>query len=45
MTIIDKLASQGILLISPDEGIESEFEPHLAFGDACDTTDWSCETD
>ena len=41
---IDKLASQGISLISPIEGTESEFEPHPAFGDACDTTDWSCET-
>lgn len=40
---IDRLASQGIALISPIEGTESEFEPHPAFGDACDTTDWSCE--
>ena len=41
---IDKLASQGISLVSPIEGTESGFESHPAFGDACDTTDWSCET-
>ena len=41
---IDKLASQGISLVSPIEGTESGLESHPAFGDACDTTDWSCET-
>ena len=38
-----KLDNDGIRLIAPIEGTENEFNPHPAFGDACDTTDWSCE--
>ena len=41
---IGELAEQGISLIEPIEGTENEFNPHPAFGDACDTTDWSCES-
>ena len=40
-----KLDNDGIRLIAPIEGTENEFNPHPAFGDACDTTDWSCEID
>ena len=39
------LESMGIRLIAPIEGTENEFNSHPAFGDACDTTDWSCEMD
>ena len=39
------LESMGIRLIAPIEGTENEFNRHPAFGDACDTTDWSCEID
>ena len=40
-----ELDRQGIHLIEPIKGTENEFNPHPAFGDACDTTDWSCEID
>ena len=40
-----KLDNDGIRLIAPIEGTENEFNPNPAFGDACDTTDWSCEMD
>ena len=40
-----KLDNDGIRLIAPIEGTENEFHPYPAFGDACDTTDWSCEID
>ena len=39
------LESMGIRLIAPIEGTENEFNRHPAFGDACATTDWSCEID
>ena len=40
-----KLDNDGIRLIAPIEGTENEFNLNPAFGDACDTTDWSCEID
>lgn len=40
-----KLDNDGIRLIAPIEGTENEFNPNPAFGDACDTTDWSCQID
>lgn len=40
---LDKLAEKGMRLIEPIEGTENEFNSHPAFGDACDTTDWTCE--
>ena len=42
---LEKMAEQGIHLIEPISGTENEFNPYPAFGDACDTTDWTCEID
>lgn len=38
------LSNDGIELVSPIDGTENEFNSYPAFGDACDTTDWSCRT-
>jgi len=38
-----ELTEEGLRLVAPIEGTESEFEPYPAFGLACDTTDWTAE--
>ena len=39
---LDGLSERGISLGEPIDGTENEFNPHPAFGLACDTMDWSC---
>ena len=38
-----KLLEQGLKLIAPVEGTENTFNPHPAFGLACDTVDFEAE--
>jgi len=39
----DRLYKEGLRLVCPIDGSDSEFEPHPAFGPACDTIDWIAE--
>jgi hypothetical protein len=40
---VDKLLKEGFRLVAPVDGSESEFEPHPAFGLACETVDYIVE--
>lgn len=40
---VEKLKKNGMRLIAPKEGTESEFEPHPTFGLASGTIDWDVE--
>lgn len=39
---LSDLDKDNIALVSPIDGTENEFNAYPAFGDGCDTTDWSC---
>ena len=41
---VKDLEKDGLRLSHPISGSENEFNSYPAFGDACDTTDWSCES-
>jgi len=47
VAMVDKfvkdLEKDGLRLSHPISGSENEFNSYPAFGDACDTVDWSCE--
>jgi hypothetical protein len=40
---VQDLEKDGLRLSHPISGSENEFNSYPAFGDACDTSDWSCE--
>lgn len=40
---LDRLHKEGLRIVCPIDGSDSEFEPHPAFGLACDTIDWIAE--
>lgn len=40
---VQDLEKDGLRLSHPISGSENEFNSYPAFGDACDTEDWSCE--
>ena len=41
---LSDLDKDNIALVSPIDGTENEFNAYPAFGQGCDTTDWSCRT-
>ena len=40
---VDRMERQGLRLVCPIDGTESEFEPYPAFGLACETVDFTAE--